>query len=158
MCAFTGLAQVTSEPILQESTGDDTKGLRADWSVRGFWEHQRVALFDICILNADAKSLQNQSLKSIFNTRKQIKKDKYCAAAESRRATFTPIIASCEAIFESEAEVYFKRLATILSKKMEIFLLSCTLLHQSQNADLHNEVCKLVYKGLANEMERSWDN
>ena len=105
--------------ILQESTGDhdDTKGLRADWSVGGFWEHQRVALFDICILNADAKSLQNQSLKSIFNTRKQIKKDKYCAAAESRRATFTPIIASCEAIFESEAEVYFKRLATILSKK-----------------------------------------
>ena len=93
-------------------------GLRADWSARGFWEHQRVALFDICILNADAKSLQNQSLKSIFNTRKQIKKkDKYCAAAESRRATFTPIIASCEAIFESEAEVYFKRLATILSKK-----------------------------------------
>ena len=117
LCALAGLAQVTSEPILQESTGDDTKGLRADWSVRGFWEHQRVALFDICILNADAKSLQNQSLKSIFNTRKQIKKDKYCAAAESRRATFTPIIASCEAIFESEAEVYFKRLATILSKK-----------------------------------------
>ena len=117
LCALAGLAQVTSEPILQESMGDDTKGLRADWSVRGFWEHQRVALFDICILNADAKSLQNQSLKSIFNTRKQIKKDKYCAAAESRRATFTPIIASCEAIFESEAEVYFKRLATILSKK-----------------------------------------
>ena len=49
LCALAGLAQVTSEPILQESTGDDTKGLRADWSVRGFWEHQRVALFDISL-------------------------------------------------------------------------------------------------------------
>ena len=66
LCALAGLSQVTSEPILQESMGDDTKGLRADWSVRGFWEHRRVALFDICILNADAKSLQNKSLKSNF--------------------------------------------------------------------------------------------
>ena len=74
LCALAGLAQVTSEPILQESMNDDTKGLRADWSVRGLWEHQRDALFDICIRNADAKSLQNKSLKSIFNARKQIKK------------------------------------------------------------------------------------
>ena len=43
-----------------------------------------------------------------------------CAtAAEARRASFTPIIASCEAIFDCEAEVYFKRLATILSKKWD---------------------------------------
>ena len=87
--------------------------------MRGFWEHQRVALFDICILNADATSMQNQPLKSIFQAQKQIKKHKYCEIAESRRASFTPIIASCEAIFDTEAEVYFKRLATILSKKWD---------------------------------------
>jgi len=38
-------------------------------------------------------------LKSIFQARKQTKKEKYSAAAEARRASFTQIIASCEAIF-----------------------------------------------------------
>ena len=42
--------------------------LRADWKVRGFLEAQRVALFDICILNADASSLEKQSLQPIFDT------------------------------------------------------------------------------------------
>ena len=49
--------------------------------------------------------------------KKHIKKSKYCQAEEARRASFTPIIANCKAIFDNEAEVYFKRLATILSKK-----------------------------------------
>ena len=30
-----------------ESNGDDAKGLIGDWSIRVFWEHRRVALFDI---------------------------------------------------------------------------------------------------------------
>jgi hypothetical protein len=119
LCSLAGLPQIVSEPIISESKDDNDKGLRADWSVRGFWEHQRVALFDICILNADATSYQNKPLKSIFQARKQTKKEKYSAAAEARRASFTPIIASCEAIFDCEAEVYFKRLATILSKKWD---------------------------------------
>ena len=66
-------------------------------------------MFDICILNADATSYQNQPLKSIFQARKRTKKEKYSAAAE----------ASCEATFDCEAEAYFKRLATILSKKWD---------------------------------------
>ena len=44
------------------------------------------------------------------------KKDKYSKAAAERRASFTPFIATCEAIFDREAETYIKRLATILSK------------------------------------------
>ena len=41
---------------------------RADWKVQGFLDAQRVALFDICILNADASSLEKQSLQPIFDT------------------------------------------------------------------------------------------
>ena len=115
---MAGLSYIISEPIVQESNeSDDLKGLQADWSVRGFWDSQRTALFDVCIFNADACSFRNQSLQTIFQMKKHIKKSKYCQAAEARRASFTPIIASCEAIFDNEAEVYFKRLATILSKK-----------------------------------------
>ena len=93
--------------------------LRADWKERGFLDAQRDALFDICILNADASSLEKQNLQPIFDTRKEIQKEKYGPIAELKRASFTPIIATCEAIFDKEAEVYMKRLATILSKKWQ---------------------------------------
>ena len=38
-------------------------------------------------------------------------------AGEAKRASFTPIIASCEAIFDKEADVYFKTMAKTFSKK-----------------------------------------
>ena len=117
LCGLAGLNQILSEPVIQEGNGNDIKSLRADWSVRGFWDSQRTALFDTCIFNADADSFKNQTLQSVFEEKKQIKKSKYSKAAFERRASFTPIIASCEAIFDKEAGVYFKRLATILSKK-----------------------------------------
>ena len=74
--------------ILVYSSGEN--GLHADWGVRAFWEPQRQALFDICILNADSKSIADQSLESIFQARRNIKKDTYSKAAEARRASFTP--------------------------------------------------------------------
>ena len=116
LCSMAGLSQIISEPILQESNeNEDLEGLRADWSVRGFWDSQKTALFDVCIFNADASSLKNQPLQSVFNVKKNMKKSKYCKAAAARRASFTPVIASCEAILDNEAEINVKRLATILS-------------------------------------------
>ena len=59
--------KIISEPILQESNeNEDLEGLWADWSVRGFWDSQRTVLFDVCIFNADACSLRNQSLENTF--------------------------------------------------------------------------------------------
>ena len=64
------------------------KSLRADWYVRGFWDSQRTALFDtfIYIHNADADYFKNQTLQSVFEEKKQIKKSKYSKAAFERRA------------------------------------------------------------------------
>ena len=88
----------------------------SDWSVKGFWYSQTTVLFDTCIFNADADSFENQALQLVFEEKKQVKKGKYSEGAFERRASFTPIIALCEAIFDEEAGVYFKRLPTILSK------------------------------------------
>ena len=81
---------------------------------------------------------KKQNLQAIFDTRKKIKKEKYGPIAELKRASFTPIIATCEAIFDKEAEVYMKRLATLLSKKWKIKLLESSLLYPSKNANLHS--------------------
>ena len=46
-----------------------------------------------------------------------MKKKKYCPSAEQVGSSFTPVVATCEAIFDSEAEVYIKKLASLLAHK-----------------------------------------
>ena len=67
---LAGLKQVISEHIVHE-TAD--KQLRADWAARGFWEPQKQALFDCCIVNPESSSLQHNPLQAIFNQRKNKK-------------------------------------------------------------------------------------
>ena len=85
--------------------------------VRGFWEFQREALFDIRIINTNATSYCTSSIQSLFDDTRDEKRSKYGLVAEDRRACFTPILAKCEAIFDHEAIVYMKRLATLLAIK-----------------------------------------
>ena len=61
---LAGFKQVISEPIVSES--EDSQ-LRADWAARGFWEPQKQALFDYCIVNAESSSFKNTPLQTIFN-------------------------------------------------------------------------------------------
>ena len=114
---LSGLTQTVKEPVLKEPNQDGNNGLRVDWGVRGFWEFQREALFDIRILNADAPSYLTKDLVFLFNAARDEKKAKYNEAAEARRATFTPVIATCDGIFDHEATAYMKRLSTLLSSK-----------------------------------------
>jgi len=68
-------------------------------------------------LNADAPSYLTTPLQSLFDKARDRKKKKYSEAAEVRRSTFTPIIASCEGIFDHEAQIYMKRMSTLLASK-----------------------------------------
>ena len=113
---LAGLKQIISEPILSESEDEQ---LRADWAARGFWEPQKQALFDCCIVNADSPSLKEIPIQTIFTQRKNQKQQTYSEAAEARRASFNPIIATCDAVFDKEAELYIKRLSAHLSKKWD---------------------------------------
>ena len=117
---LAGFKQVCSEPVIVETDKDGNNGLRADWGVRGFWEPQKQALFDVCILNADSPSLEHLSLQNLFNQRKNKKISTYSKAATARRATFHPILATCDAVFDKDAEIYIKRMGVHLSKKWKM--------------------------------------
>ena len=75
------------------------------------------ALFDCCKVNAESSSLKNIPLQSLFNQKKNKKIAKHSEAAKAMRASFTPILATCDAVFDQDAELYIKRLSVILSKK-----------------------------------------
>ena len=49
LSSMAGVSQIISKPIVQESN-EDLEGLRADWSVRGLWDNQRIAFFYACML------------------------------------------------------------------------------------------------------------
>ena len=67
------------------------------------------------MVNADSPSLLKSSFESIFKQRKLRKNNSYKEAAGARRATCTPILATCDAVFDKDAEIYFSRLAVHLS-------------------------------------------
>ena len=58
-----GFSQVLSEPIIMVANADGFGELRGDWSVRGFWVPQRVAVFDTRIFNANAPCTRPSLLK-----------------------------------------------------------------------------------------------
>ena len=69
-----GLLQVIFEPIVQESNEDDQQeGLRADLSVRDFWDSERTVFIDVCNFNAGDCLLRIQSLQNIFQMKKNAK-------------------------------------------------------------------------------------
>ena len=61
--------------------------------------------------------LPTKDVVFLFNAARDEKKPKYNDAAEARRATFTPVIATYDGIFDHEAISYMKRLSTLLSSK-----------------------------------------
>jgi hypothetical protein len=114
-----GFSQVICEPIVKEAESNGLGELRGDWSVRGFWAPQRVAVFDTRIFNANAPSYKSLSLEEIFDVHRNQKKQLYASEVEHRRGSFTPVLATCEGILDREAEAYAKRLSQHLSRRWE---------------------------------------
>ena len=112
---------VQREPLVKEATGRVKKELRADFSVRGVWEEQRVAYFDNRILHADAPSRvqNNTSCKTALNSAANEKKRKYKNACEDIRASFTPLVCTTEGVLHREFQSFTKRLAVQLSSKWD---------------------------------------
>ncbi|KAL1448457.1 hypothetical protein WDU94_000540, partial [Cyamophila willieti] len=99
------------EPIISEVP----PGLRGDLAVRGPWEAQREALFDIRVIDTDAPSYASRSVKSVISGAEEEKKRKYNTACEARHATFTPLVTSVDGVlgeqFQSFVNVLSERLA-----------------------------------------------
>ena len=63
--------------------------LQADWSARGVWEGNLVALFDNRIVDANAPSYQRSSWDAIARKAAEAKRKKYAQASEELRSSFT---------------------------------------------------------------------
>ena len=73
---------------------------------KGFWEFQKEVLFDVQILIADTPSFLTKDLVFLFNAERDENKPKYNDAAEARRATLIPVLATGDGTFDHEATDY----------------------------------------------------
>ena len=121
--AFGDLASLVWSPVIKEpvvrdgSTGADT--LIADLCVRGVWEPQTEALFDIRVVDTDARSYRTRPPRDVLSTAEGEKKRKYLQACQDRHATFTPLCVSVDGMLGSESEFFVKRLSDFLAAKWE---------------------------------------
>ena len=67
--------------------------LQADWSARGVWEGNRVALFDNRIVDANEPSYQRSLWYAIARKAAEAKREKHAQASEDLRSSFTPLFA-----------------------------------------------------------------
>ena len=109
--ASIAFKDVIREPVVQEA--DNARGipaLIADLGIRGIWQPQTEALFDIRVVDTVAPSYVKCTVEAVLQTAKQEKK-KYLEAVQTRRATFSPFVVSVDGVLSCEAIFLIKSLA-----------------------------------------------
>ena len=102
---------VISEPVVRY-TSVDGEALIANLGATGVWEPQSMALFDIRVVDTDAKSYMSHSPVAVLASEK---KRKYCDACTEHHATFTPSCFSVNCLVGDEAACFLKHLGKSLS-------------------------------------------
>ncbi|KAL7463415.1 hypothetical protein ACHAXS_003796, partial [Conticribra weissflogii] len=93
---------------------------RGDKGVIGFWQHQRITIFDAQIVNTDSPSYSSKEPQQILNQSESNKKNKYEDACHQRRRDFTPIIYSVDGLPSKGTALAEKRLAQLLQNKLQL--------------------------------------
>ena len=110
---------VHHEPVVQEASDDGRTVLKADLAVRGVWQPQCYAIFDVRIVDTDAPSYRSRTPPDVLQTAELEKKRKYLQACQDRRAAFTPLCVSVDGLLGKEADFFIHRLCDFLSIKWE---------------------------------------
>eukprot|EP00731_Ephydatia_muelleri_P019517 Em0012g342a len=105
--------QVIKEPVVNEATvttGDP--GLRLDLGIRGVWQPQVEALFDVRVVDTDTPSHCHRAQNAILESSSQEKKRMYKTAVEDRSGTIT---SSVDGLLHKEASCFLRHMATALA-------------------------------------------
>ena len=82
----------TREPVVREA--DEARGISAlvaDLAVRGVWQPQTEALFDVRVVETDAQPYVQRAVSSVLATAEREKKRRYAQASQTRHASFRPV-------------------------------------------------------------------
>ena len=123
-------ADVCTEPPLQPLSGETLTyvtanvedGARLDISAAGFWgsQHQK-AFFDVKVFNPNASSYLGSQVSSLYRRFERDKRRRYeQRIREVEMASFTPLVFSTSGGMSGCTNVFYKRLAYLLSLKKKL--------------------------------------
>lgn len=108
---------MSKEPIIDDSCNDIN--LRTDIGIRGAWQPQQMALFDIRVLDSDAPSYLSKTPEQVLREAEKEKKRKYSSVVESQHSSFTPLCVSVDGLVGPEFSLFVKCLSDRLAAKWE---------------------------------------
>ena len=102
---------------LSSSNTDD--GAQLEIAANGFWGGQCEKKYvDVKVFNPHTPSNRSTSSKGVYRRHKMTKKRSYeCRICEIEHGTFTPLVFSATGGMAVEANIFYKRLASVLSNK-----------------------------------------
>ena len=112
------------QPITQEtlsaSTANTSDGARLDIAMNGFWGGRFERTFvDVRVFNPYAPTNRNSTISTCYRNHETQKKRAYDQRIrEVEHATFTPLVMSATGGLARQAAVFYKRLASLLSSKI----------------------------------------
>ena len=111
---------MTDEELIG-ATANSQAGVRLDIAANGVWggTFERT-YFDIRVFNPHVPSNRHTDLQSVYRKHEQIKKRAYeQRIREVERATFSPLVLSATGGLAREANIFYKRLASMLASKWD---------------------------------------
>ncbi len=97
------------EPFINDySDTSSTDILKADISIRGVWQPQAMASFDIRVIDTDAPSYMVSTPQSVIAKAEKEKKTKYSSACEAKHKSFTPLCISVDGVMGTEMKSFVK--------------------------------------------------
>ena len=114
------LQPITNEG-LQGASASSQDGARLDIVASGVWGgHFERTFFDVRVFNPLASSNRQASMSDTFRRHEAAKKRAYDQRIrEVDHATFTPLVFSATGGLGSQADIFYKRLASLLSEKWD---------------------------------------
>ena len=110
--------EVVREPVVREA--DEVRGISAlvaDPRVRGVWEPQAEALFDIRVVGTGVQSYTHRTVSAVLTAAAKEKNRKYAQAAQAQPASFSTFVLSMDGLMACEAQFVVLRFASKLSTK-----------------------------------------
>ena len=119
--------------------------------LRGFWERQRSAFFDVRVCHLNADSYRDLDPDQIIRQHETEKKHQYAShVLEVEQATFTPLVFSMMGGMAVECNRYHSRLAELVAtKKGESYATTMSWIRARVSFTLHAEISITLFKRLA---------
>ena len=105
------------EPVVREQL-ENQKPLRTDLLIRGVWSPQETALFDIRVIDTEAKSYSNKNPEDVLESCADENRTKYSEACQENYIAFTPLVFCVDGMMAGESKIFLRRQADRLACRL----------------------------------------